>query len=387
MTQTGFFGPDDPTTADALPSVSTGLSWYDVQRQRLRKLAHQYAARPPVPVRVLRSQGEPDVTDPAVTATRAGFTQLRRDLPVMDQYAEYAADDAVLARVREVALAWVRLNEPDGKPINETNLEWLLRVLWRRRDSFTAAERADIDSWLQALRLAKEGAAAGGFRDQTTDAEGTTAHGNWWTHHYKILLQVYDAQGDAAAAEALLTEIDAFAPRNFPYGNAAIVHPDDPADFDPALHDMPRAAVDPGESIDYVRRDALHYQVYDLAPWVEIALLAGGSRYQAVVENGWSFFLDRLLSPEKHYEFAASSDPFDAARWDASHSEYLAPNAMFKPQRACGLVLAYMHWRKTLDPGFVEDSRQVALACRAVPEVASHWAAWFRWALGYGAHA
>lgn len=384
MPQTSFFGADDPTPADALPTVSTGLSWYDVQRQRLRKFAFQYANDPPIPVTTLRSQGEPDVTDPAVVATREGFTQLRRNLPVMDQYAEYSGDPDILGKVKEVALAWVRTNQPDGKPINESNFEWLLRVLKRRYDDFTAAEQADIDAWVQALRAAKEAAAAGGFQEQTTEGEGTVEHGNWWTHHYKILLQVYDLQGDTAAFDALLAEIDGCASRNFPYGNAEITYPAEGEDYDPALHDMPRAATDPGESIDYIRRDALHYQVYDLMPWVEIALLAGGARYQSLIENGWAFFLDRLLAPEKHYEFANTSDPFDAERWAASHPEYLAPNAMFKPQRACGLVLAFMHWRKVLDPGYVEDSRHVALACRAVPEVATYWAAWFRWALGYG---
>lgn len=454
MIHTSFFGADAATPAASLPSASTQLCWYDVQRQRLRKFARDFARTPPLPVAVLTSQGETDIADDAVVATRAGFTQLRRDLPVIDQYFEYSGDADALAKVRELCLAWVRTNQPDGKPINESNLEWLIRVLKRRRGDFSASELADVEGWMAALRAAKQA-----FAFETNPDEGVVTHGNWYTHHYKILLMVHDFFGDEAAGNALLAEIDGFAPRNFPFGNAAVTHPlshaivgtnsdarriDVPGDhtarfvpglgfavtgssagndgdytvassaylsisdttrivavepvpadggggtlsecFSDAVHDMPRAAVHAGESIDFVRRDALHYQVYDLAPWLEIALLTG-ARYATVIENAWAFFLDRLLSPTIHFEFAASTDSFDAARWQASHPEYLAPEAMFKPQRAAGMVLGYLHWRKQCDAGFVEDSRHVALCLRAVPEIASFWAQYFRWALGYGANA
>ncbi len=453
MTQTGFFGTDEPIAAASLPTNSNGLSWHNVQRQRLRKFAGQYLAQPPIPVVTLRSQGEPDVTIPAVVASRAGFTQLRRDLPVIDQYFEYGGEPDYLQKAKDICLAWARTNEPDGKPINESNFEWLLRVMKRRQADFSAAEWTSIEDWAQALRTAKEG-----FDFQTTEEEGAVAHGNWYTHHYKVLLQVYDLLGDTAAFDALLVEIEGFATRNFPFGNGAMSHPTgheivaasaaegyfeiagdrravfpDGAEFrvagsgagndgaygvagteylsasdltrirplqavaadggggvlsepwDEAVHDMPRPAVDAGESIDYVRRDALHYQVYDLAPWIEIALLAGRSFAQ--VDAGWDFFVAKLLASHKHYEFAASSDPFDAARWEASHAEYLAPGAMFKPQRAAGMMLAYFHHRRSLDPAWIEPAQLLAPCLRATDTISSFWAQYFRWALGYGSHA
>lgn len=454
MTQTAFFGVDEPIAAWALPTVSTDLSWYNVQRQRLRKFARDYAAVAPAPVEVLRSQGEPDVTIPEVADSRSGFTQLRRDLAVMDQYVEYSGDAAVLARVKEVCLAWVRSNRPDGKPINESNFEGLVRVLKRRRSDFSAGERADATAWLQALRAAKEA-----FDFQPGAGEGTVAHGNWYTHHYKVLLLTLDALGDAAGVAALLAEIDGFAARNFPFGNAAIAAPLSAAvlsanqaggyfdiggnhvarfpagssfriagnsrgndgsyvvaaasylstsgrtrlgtttvplpgsggggtlsePFDPVRHDMPRAATQAGESIDYIRRDALHYQVYDLAPWIEIGL-STGSRYAARIDAGFAFFRDRLLSPVRHYEFSASSDPFDALRWQASHPEYLAPEAMFKPQRAAGMILSYFAWRRSLG-AYAEPADLLAVALRGTDTIASFWPQYFRWALGYGRNA
>ena len=453
MAQTAFFGVDVPTPAAALPSNSNGLSWYDVQRQRLKKFATQYLVTPPLAVETLRSQGESDITIPDVVSTREGFTQLRRDLPVIDQYFEYSGSTVYLDKIRELCLAWARTNIPDGKPINESNFEWPLRVMARRKGDFTANELAVLDGWVQALREAKEAAADGNFAAQTTDGEGSTQFGNWWTHHYKVLLLAYRYQGDTAAEAALLTEIDSFAARNFPYGNAAVTTPavytvvgantagqrfdiagnhiaafvngvpfgiwgnslGNDGDYttassqyltssnktriytqqaligdggggtlclsyDSTVHDMPRPALDPGESIDYIRRDALHYQIYDLMPWVEIDLLAGG-RYAATLANAWAFFTGKLLSATKHYEFARTSDPFDAQRWTASHPEYLAPDAMFKPSQAAGLILSYFY---DSNGAVAEDAALVALTQRATDTIASFWPQHFRWALGYG---
>lgn len=386
--KTGYFGIDTPIAAAALPTTNTRLSWYNVQRRRLHKFAKQFIVFGSLAVETLRSQGEVDVTIPGVVSTREGFTQLRRDLPTMDMYFEYSGDGDYLARIKDLCLSWARTNVPDGKPINESNLEWLVRVMHRRRGDFTALELADVDAWVQSLREAKEAAAAVNFSAQMVEGEGTTQHGNWWTHHYKVLSLVLHYLGDEAAKAALWAEIDAFAARNLPFGNPDITFPASPDLFNSALYDMPRAATDPGETIDYIRRDALHYQVYDMLPWLEVAILEGGGRYDAVMSAAWSFFEGKLLSPVKHYEFANTSDSFDGQRWSASHPEYLAPQAMFKPQRAAGLFLSYMHWRRRREPlAYLETDRHVALACRAIPEIASFWPQYFRWALGYGGNA
>ena len=455
MAKTAFFGEDLPTPAAALPSNSNGLSWYDVQRQRLKKFATQYLVTPQLAVETLRSQGEEDVTIPDVVMTREGFTQLRRDLPVMDQYFEYSGSTTYLDKVKGLCLAWARTNIPDGKPINESNFEWPLRVMARRKGDFAAHELATVDAWVQSLREAKEAAAAGNFSAQMTDGEGSTADGNWWTHHYKVLLLAYRYQGDTAAEMALRSDIDAFVPRNFPYGNAAITTPaaypvvgankagqrfdiagDHSAAFvaglpfalwgntvgndgayttassqylgssnktriypqqvlvkdggggtlclayESSLHDMPRPALDPGESIDYIRRDALHYQIYNLMPWIEIDLLVGG-RYDPTNGNAWHFLTGKLLSSLKHYEFARTSDPFDGQRWAASHPEYLAPDAMFKPSRATGAILSYFYHSNAV---VTEDAALVALTQRSTDTIASFWPQHFRWALGYGAN-
>ena len=454
MTQTSFFGTDVPIVYEALPSVSTGLSWYNVQRQRLNKFANQFIVIPPKPIVTLNSQGQTDTEDPSVVATREAFTQLRRDLPVLDQFYEYSNNAATLKRIKEICLAWARNNIPDGKPINETNFEGLIRTMHRRYDDFSTSEKAELDAWMDKLIEVRED-----WDFAQAPGEGTLTYGNHYTHHYKILMQLYTARGLTTKKNNLQNEIDTFAAQNLPFGNSDIYYPEDQtvllmdatsnyirisgdrtyvyregftftvsgtsndgtytvaADstfaaskttivvqetisvnegavggvitepYTEPYHDMQRAATDAGESIDYIRRDALHYHIYDLMPWIEIALLASpAGRYDTVIDNMWNFFTSKLLSSTKHYEFANSSDTFDALRYEASNSEYLQPESKFKPGRAVGAVLAYFYYKNfRLGDGYTEPSVYLNLAQRlSVEHIAQFWSMHFRWALGLG---
>ena len=452
-----MFGTDSaPIPAAALPSSNVGLGWYNNNRKRLKKFAGQSIGEDSAAVAELRSQGEADVTTPQVVASRAGFNELRVRLPVLNQYYNYTkahgctGDAVYLGKVKSLVLAWVRKNQPTGKPIDETNFEHLLKVIGNRWADFSTGEQAEITTWLQMLRAAKES-----WTFVQLAGEGLLANGNHYTHHYKILLQVYTLLGLTTERAALLTEITGFAARNFPYGNAAMTYPashtvvgtsasekrfdvngnhvsrfavgsrvlvtgntqknnglftvvsvqylsgsdktrmfvaESPrADggggtlweaFDPATHDMPRAAVHVGESIDYIRRDALHYHQYNLEPWLEIARLAGGSTFASVIDNQWAFFEQQILNPPlRHDEFAATTDPFDGQRWAASQPEYLQPNSMYRPDKAARAVFLYTSYRQLTTPGFLPDERMIAFAVRS-DQLSSQWAAYFHWVFG-----
>jgi hypothetical protein len=179
----------------------------------------------------------------------------------------------------------------------------------------------------------------------------------------------------------LLPTIDAHALVNFPYGNAAVIVPASGVPSNQSIHDIPRAATHAGESIDYIRRDSLHYHVYDVEPWLEIAILTG-NRYEALMDNAFAFLKDKLFSATKHYEFASSTDPFDAQRWLASRPEYLAPNAMFIPGHASRVALAYSHFKRLLNPAYQPESRMITIASRS-ERLTTDWYYWFRLFLGY----
>jgi hypothetical protein len=118
-----------------------------------------------------------------------------------------------------------------------------------------------------------------------------------------------------------------------------------------------------------------------MEPWLEIAILTG-NRYEMLMDNAWAFLKDKLFSSTKHYEFAASTDPFDAERWLASHPEYLAPGALFMPSHASRVILAYSHFKQLLNPLYQPEIRMVTIASRS-ERLTTDWYYWFRLFLGY----
>jgi hypothetical protein len=447
------FGTDSPLAVQNLPSSfapnGVPIGWYNARRKLLVKLATSYLGDANSAVAVMSSQGVADTSDPNVQKTREGFNELRVRLPVLNQYYNYTAahggipDTEALAKVKSIVLSWASINQPTGKPIDETNFENLIRVIGNRWGNFSGAEQSTITTWLNALKTAKESWA---FNPAT--GEGKLQYGNHYTHHYKILLQVYQRLGLTTAYNNLITTLTSFAAVNFPFGNAAVTKPakfsiigvnqgtktftiagDQTASFfntwinkvyvqgganegwytlvsdtfsggntqvvvqetipsatvsgflfgsyNNTTHDMTREADSSGESIDMIRRDALHYHQYDLEPWLEIAILSGS--FGTVVDNAFTFLSNWILSPtRKRYEFYATSDTFDDIRWQASRSEYLHPRAMYQPDDAARCIFAYDYYKKIASPSFQVNDRLLAAANRS-NKIESSWYYYFRW--------
>jgi hypothetical protein len=216
------FGTDSPLAVQNLPSSfapsGVPIGWYNARRKLLVKLATSYLGDANSAVAVMSSQGVADTSDPNVQKTREGFNELRVRLPVLNQYYNYTAshggipDTEALAKVKSIVLAWASINQPTGKPIDETNFENLLRVIGNRWGNFSSGEQATITTWLNALKTAKE---SWSFNPAT--GEGKLQYGNHYTHHYKILLRVYQLLGLTTAYNTLVSSVTTFATQNFPF--------------------------------------------------------------------------------------------------------------------------------------------------------------------------
>ncbi len=163
-------------------------------------------------------------------------------------------------------------------------------------------------------------------------------------------------------------------------------------EFDVNFHDMVRAATHPGESIDFIRRDAFHYQSYDVLPWCNIAvtealrtrMLTGsyGTRYRQLMQDGFDFLWNtHLNNADTHTEFTNSTDDFDEMRWLGSRSEYLQPDAFWLHDEGARLIMNYYYYRLTLDSSFALNDGLMALTLRG-DRIASDWAYWLRFILG-----
>ncbi|HEY1267152.1 MAG TPA: alginate lyase family protein [Candidatus Binatia bacterium] len=210
------------------------------------------------------------------------------------------------AKAREFILAWGRVYESDGNPINETEFVRLMKGYDLTRELFSREERAEIDRWL--LRMAEK---------ERTEIrpESSSAHNNHMSHRLKIIGHVAYLLPDAAQARWIAAEYRRHLDRN--------LNPD-------------------GTTFDFHQHDALHYHVYDLLPLVELAIAAdknGGNFYRdvtpqgATLERAIAFLIPYITGEKKHAEFVHSTVKFDRER-SAAGDPTIRVGTTWKPAEA-----------------------------------------------------
>ena len=183
----------------------------------------------------------------------------------------------------------------------------------------------------------------------------------------------------AATYDAVLDEttiiVDQTIPSNNTDGNIVEL-------FSGPTHDMPRPSNAIGESMDNIRRDALHYQHYGLQPWLTIALTDGTGRYKELTDDAFSWMWNFMLDPTNfHTEFENSSDDFDGLRYLGARSEYLQPLTLWLPDEGVRQVMNYYLYRVSIEPTFPFNNGQMALTMRG-DRFTTELAYWFRFTLG-----
>jgi multidrug resistance efflux pump len=302
------------------PLVSGGASRIaDPRFQSVRKAVLDAADRalrvPPAPVQILRSAGATDKDDPAFQLSRRAFED-------SDHFALLALAWSLTGRsdyrdaAGRIVQAWATLNQPTGQPIDETRLEgflWGLDLLGARVDDPAVA------AWLERWRAA---ARAWHFGPKT-------AYNNHKTHHLKTLLM-----------------LDKLLDRKSDYQK-------DLRDAEEHLRvNLPNAD---GSSLDYHERDALHYHVFDLEAWEEIALLTGCCG--ANVDRAFGFLRSATLDRPEHLEFSESTASIDRKR-AAAGFEYAQPHP-YDIQKAARAIFGYATLpSRRVDPAFYRAAEQ-----------------------------
>jgi len=288
--------PDGPMfSRDGLKAIKT--TEFAPVRERVLEAADHALRKPPAPVETIHSAGETDKNSPELEQSRRAFQDadnfallaLAWKLTGKREYAESA---------RNIAESWARVNKPTGNPIDETRLDpflWGLDLLGAEAD--TAAEKAWLARWLDSDRNWKFGP--------------NTETNNHKTHHLKILLMLDKMLGrtDEYEKDLALTE----------------------------RHLKLNLASPDGSSIDYKQRDALHYHIFDLEAWNEIALVTGCCASN--VDRAFGFFEKTLKNNPDHLEFANSTAPIDGRR-AANGFEYARAH-IYDVSKAARAIFSY----------------------------------------------
>lgn len=266
-------------------------------RDRVLEAAARAERKEPAPVRTLHSAGETDQSSPEFVASRRAF-QDADNFAVLALAYKLSGKTEYRNAARKIIDAWARVNQPTGNPIDETRLDgflWGLDLLGQEGQS------TEVRGWLERWYSAK----------RNWEFGPKTASNNHKTHQLKIELM-----------------LDRYLGRNNDYER----------DLAEAIqHEKVNLGFENGSSLDYRERDAMHYHVFDLEAWTEIALLTGCCR--ANVDRAFGFFERTMNNNPGHVEFRGSSAPIDRKR-AAAGFDY-AKEKPYESSKAARAILAY----------------------------------------------
>jgi multidrug resistance efflux pump len=287
---------DNPLFGPREAGTDRGSDYKSV-RDRVIEAANRALRQPPAPIDVIHSAGETDQHSPESVASHRAFQDADNFVLLAIAY-KLTGTASYRDSAQAIVAAWAHVNKPSGNPIDETRLGpflWGLDLLGIGSQSLDV--RRWLERWAEAARSWKPGAVA-----ETN---------NHQTHHLKTLLALDRLLGMTIQYQRDLAHAERHAEVNL-------------------------ASLD-GASLDYEQRDALHYHVYDLEAWIEIALLTNCC--EGRIDRSFAFFERTIREHPDHIEFANSSAPIDRKR-AAAGFEYAKPHT-YDVRKAAQAIFEY----------------------------------------------
>jgi multidrug resistance efflux pump len=285
-------------------SAFLNIEW----QQMLLKKANRLLKKPSTPIQHLKSAGITHSNNKSLKKTRAALQDANNSaLLALAYYVK--GDDDYLKQAKKYLLAWAKIHQPNGHPINETRLEGFLWAYDLLYCEFNQMEHRKIKIWLLNLQRNKHSWKFG----------PSSSKNNLRTHQLKILLMLdrllEDEQALNGDKEQLKRHLDNNLQQN-------------------------------GISFDYQERDALHYHVYNLEPWLEIALLE--PHYLKKIKVSYEFLIKQIETDNIHHQFANSKQKIDSKRAKGGFS-YAKKGGTFDTKRITRSVITFNTLQQTLD--------------------------------------
>ena len=265
--------------------------------ERILEAAHKAERVPPAPARIIHSAGVTDQSSPEFATSRRAFQDADNFLFLAMAY-RLTGKSGYRESALAIVNAWAQVNQPTGQPIDETRLE---TFLWGLDLLGPEADNAPVRAWLERWSAATHAYSFG----------PKTESNNHMTHHLKIALMLDKYLGRTADYERDLA--------------AAL------------RQEKVNLASADGRSLDYRQRDAMHYHMFDLEAWTEIALLTGCCR--SSIDRAFAFFEKQMREHPEHIEFANSTVPIDSKR--ASEGFEYAGAHPYEIGKASRAIFAY----------------------------------------------
>ena len=293
------------------------------EAQHLLAEANANFAEAPDPLSVVHTEGtlpHHGIYDASV--------QAKKDWPLMLKFGlayRLTGDPRYLKASDRFITAWVDVYQVSLNPIDETGLDQMILAYDVVRPDLSAATQEKMTTFLRTLAM--------GYLDKIAN-EKIEDTANWQSHRIKLITLAAFALNDpgliARARQAFWRQV------------SVNIKPD-------------------GSVVDFYKRDALHYVVYDLEPLAMAALAAkahGEDWFHAAASGSPSVKLaiDWLtpfaLGQKTHDEFVHSTVHFDASRAQAGVKGYSGP---WQPDSSIQLYQLAM----LLDPKYADTLQQI----------------------------
>ncbi len=301
-------------TAELTRLKSLIATQVDVKRhwESLLKTADEAVQDTPNPADTILSEGILQ-GDPRKTRTWKSLDDMQKIYALGLAYKINGAQK-YLDKASEFLLAWATRNQPQGNPINDTNLDRIIFTYDLLKSDLKPEVITATKVWLK--EVAKQELRT--FNEAVANKGSVKSFNNWHSHRIKAITQIASALGD----------------KNLK--NAAIQY---------YVMQIAQNLKSDGSSFDFHERDALHYHIYDVDPLMVAATILNREadtkgdfyRYTTKDEKSLKKSVDWLLpyftGEKTHAEWVNSKSAFDKKRAENGEKGYIA-GTLFKPSEA-----------------------------------------------------
>lgn len=301
------------STSELTKLKSLIRSQADVKKQweEILKTADESLTATPNPADTILTEGILQ-GDPRKTRTWKSIEDMQKVYSLAFAY-KITGEKKYLAKTSEFLLAWAQRNQPQGNPINDTNLDRIIFAYDLLKKDLAADVNSTVTNWLNKVALQEIKT-----YNEKVKSNSATYFNNWNSHRIKEIAEVAWAIDD----EQLKTWV-----------------------IENYKKQISKNLLADGSSHDFHERDALHYHIYDVDPLMVAATIL--DRDGKLGENPYSYkspegnslknsvdWLVPFFTGEKtHAEWVNSKSSFDKKRAANGEKGYIA-GTLFKPQEA-----------------------------------------------------
>lgn len=288
--------------------------------QAFEKSAEDFLTQTPNPVDTIRTEGLLR-GNPKKERTGIALRDMNKMFTLALQF-KITGDKKYLNKADEFLLTWAKVNQPNGDPIDDTNLDKAIEAYDLIKDDISVKDKILIAAWLKATALAE-------INSKRMNRNQGTGINNWNAHRLKIVGEIGYALKNEEFIKWTIDRLKKHIELNLN---------------------------EDGTSLDFKERDAMHYHIYDLEPMLRLALLikrAGGENFYiyqspkgSSVKKSVDWLIPYIKEEKQHEEYVNTTVKFDRDRAKNNEPGF-APGTMFNPALAVPVLKLSVYFDST----------------------------------------